>query len=287
MKIKNECIPCLVRQAVEVAELMASDKETQEKIIKHGLERMNELDFNETAPAVAKDLHHYVRRVTGNLDPYKALKDTYNKIAEELVQTLKLENKVAESSDPFDTACRLSIAGNIIDFGLGISLDRSDVQCSIEESLVRPISGDSTELLKCCVARADKIMFLTDNAGEIVFDKLLIKQLPVDRVTYVVKGGPIVNDATMEDAQDVGMTELVRVIDNGYDAQGTLLEYCSEEFKKAFDAADLIICKGQANYETLSDLKDPRLFYLLRAKCISIAEDIGCPKGAFVIKQHL
>lgn len=286
MRIKNECIPCLVRQTVEVAELMAEDKATQEKIIKRGLAQMNNLNFTETAPAIAHGLHKYVREVTGNPDPYKALKDEYNRIAETLVVELSLEDKVCNSDDPFNTACRLAIAGNIIDFGLGIELDKKDVNQSVEDSLTFPITGVSTDDLWEKVESAQEIMVITDNAGEIVFDKLLMKQLPMEKVTYVVKGGPIVNDATMEDAIEVGMTELVRVIDNGLDAQGTILEHCSKGFLEAFHSADLIISKGQANYETLSDLKDPRIFFLLRAKCKSIAKDLGCDQGAFVIKQN-
>lgn len=275
----------MVRQAVEVAEIMTDDKALQEKIIKGGLAQVNKINFTETAPEIARGLHNFVKVVTDNPDPYKALKDLYNRIAEELVEELKLESLITESDNAFDTACRLSIAGNIIDFGVGIDIDKSGVHRSIDESLTSPIVGGSTDLLKAHVEKSNKILFLTDNAGEIVFDKLLMRQLPMDRVTYVVKGGPIVNDATMEDAVDVGMTELVKVIDNGLDGQGTILQECSQAFLQAFEAADLILAKGQANYETLSDLNDPRIFYLLRAKCQSIADDIGCPKGAFVVTQ--
>jgi len=228
-------------------------------------------------------LHNFVKEVTGNPDPYKDLKDLYNKIAHDLIDELELERRIRHSDDPFDTACRLSIAGNIIDFGLGLDLDKTGVHKSIDESLSASIVGKSTRALQTRIQAAEKILFLTDNAGEIVFDKLLINQLPKERITYVVKGGPIVNDATMEDAIDVGMTNLVRVIDSGAEAQGTILKFCSDEFIEAFHASDLIIAKGQANYETLSDLDDPRIFYLLRAKCQSIANDIGCPKGAFVV----
>ena len=130
-------------------------------------------------------------------------------------------------------------------------------------------------------------MILTDNAGEIVFDKLLIKELlkirTKDDITYVVKGGPIVNDATIEDAIYTGVTELVNVIDNGLEAQGTLLDICSDDFIKEFNDADIIISKGQANYETLSHLNDPRIYYMLRAKCQCVADDIGCSKNDFAI----
>ncbi|MBN2898825.1 MAG: DUF89 family protein [Clostridia bacterium] len=287
MKIKNECIPCMVRQAVEAAELMSNDKAMQERMIKAGLDAISKIDFSETAPEVARGIHNMVKKITGNPDPYKELKDFYNRVATELVVEMALESKILESSNPFDTACRLSIAGNIIDFGVGIDLDKSDVHRSLHESLTSPLYGTPIEALKEAVERANRILVLADNSGEIVFDKLLMLQLPMERTTYVVKGGPMVNDATMEDALEVGMTDLVRVIDTGEAVQGTILKDCSEAFIAEFEAADLILSKGQANYETLSDLNDPRIFYLLRAKCKSIAEDIGCIKGSFVITQKL
>jgi len=286
MKIKNECITCLARQTVDVAELMTDDKKLQQKIIKRGIEEISRTDFTESSPAIAKKLHNYVSEVTKNPDPYKELKVEYNDIATELVESLSLKAKVNESSDSFDTACRLSIAGNIIDFGLGIDLDRSGVLDSINQSLTASIVGGSTATLKEAVDNSSSIMVIADNSGEIVFDKLLVEQLPLEKVTYVVKGGPIVNDATMEDAFDVGMTELVTVIDNGYDAQGTIVEKCSDSFMQAFESAELIISKGQANYETLSELNDSRIFFMLRAKCKVIADDLVCEKGAFVIKRN-
>lgn len=130
-----------------------------------------------------------------------------------------------------------------------------------------------------------KKFLLVYNAGEIVFDKLLIEQLPKERVTYVVKGGPLVNDATMMDAKEVGMDQLVKVIDNGCDGQGTILPMCSPEFLDEFDKADLIISKGQANFETLNHLKDKPIYYLLKAKCLHIANVIQCQQGSSIIMK--
>ncbi|MCK5255186.1 MAG: DUF89 family protein, partial [Deltaproteobacteria bacterium] len=122
-----------------------------------------------------------------------------------------------------------------------------------------------------------------DNAGEIVFDRLFIEQLPREKVTYVVRGEPIINDVTIEDAREVDMFELVDVIDNGSDAPGTILETCSHEFQKRFASSDLVIAKGQGNYETLSDI-NKRIFFLLQVKCPVIAKDIGFEVGSFVVK---
>ena len=136
------------------------------------------------------------------------------------------------------------------------------------------------------IREAKDILYLGDNAGEIVFDRLFIEQLPYQKLTYVVRGEPIINDVTIEDAREVDMCDLVEVIDNGSDAPGTILDNCSHEFQKRFAYSDLIIAKGQGNYETLSDV-DQRIFFLLQVKCPVIARDIGCEVGSFVVKNNI
>jgi uncharacterized protein with ATP-grasp and redox domains len=135
------------------------------------------------------------------------------------------------------------------------------------------------------LAEAENILYLADNAGEIVFDRLLIEQLPMEKVVVAVRGLPAINDATIQDAKIAGITELVEVIDNGSDAPATILEDCSERFLDAFNRADLIIAKGQGNYETLSDI-DKNIFFLLKAKCPVIAGHIGCEVGELILKRN-
>ena len=210
----------------------------------------------------------------------------YNTVALDIADMLREEKRVENSPSPFDTACRISIAGNIIDFSAGLTLGYDEVRRSVEESLEKPLFGVDIATLEEAVGKATNILFLVDNSGEIVFDRFLIEMLPLDRVTVVVKGGPIVNDATMEDAVVAGLTDIVKVIDNGHDAQGTILSACSQPFLQAFEQADLIISKGQANFETLSDIRDKRIFYLLRAKCQAVASAIGCERMAYVLTDN-
>lgn len=283
MKISRECIPCLARQAVEIAEEVTSCSETQEEIIKKSLEELSCINFNETAPEIGFRMHQHAKRITGIEDPYKELKNQYNEIADEIYQRIEREKWLENSEDPFDMACRLAISGNIIDFSVGLQLDYSEIVKSVEDSVKKDIFGSGTKSLYEAAEKAERIMYIADNSGEIIFDKFLIKQLPRHKITYVVKGGPIVNDATMEDAIFSGVADLVRVIDNGHFAQGTTLEKCSEEFRKEFESADLIISKGQANFETLSDIRDKNIFYLLRAKCKSVAAVLGCEKMDYVL----
>jgi uncharacterized protein with ATP-grasp and redox domains len=231
-------------------------------------------------------MHQHAKCITGIQDPYIRLKEQYNEIAKAIYERIIEEKWLDKADDPFDMACRLAIAGNIIDFSVGLKLEHSDVVKSVEDSIKHNIYGTGTAALREAVKKAKKIMYLADNAGEIIFDKFLIEKLPLDKVTYVVKGGPIVNDATMHDAISTGIIDLVKVIDNGHPAQGTILKDCSSIFKREFSEADLIISKGQANFETLSDMKDKTIFYLLRAKCSSVATAIGCKQMDYVLTSY-
>lgn len=146
-----------------------------------------------------------------------------------------------------------------------------------------PLAGDPAALFEAA-AKARSILYLADNAGEIVFDRILIEALPASRVTVAVRGGPVINDATLADAETAGIHEIATVIDNGSDAPGTLLAECSPEFRARFEAADLVIAKGQGNFETLSDTRK-HIFFLLSVKCPLVAAEVGAPVGSLVVKQ--
>lgn len=285
MKIARECISCLARQAVQVAEEATPDASLQDQIIKASLCELSNLSFDQTSPEIAYRMHQHAKQITGVADPYSALKATYNNVALQIANTLQLEKLIADSESPFDTACRIAIAGNIIDFSTGVNLGSEDIRRSVEDSLTKPLFGTGPHALQAAAEKAKKILYLADNSGEIVFDRFLIALLPTDKVTLVVKGGPIVNDATMDDAIAAGLTEMVKVIDNGHDAQGTILPACSDSFRQAFEQADLIISKGQANFETLSDIRDKHIFFLLRAKCQSVASAIDCARMSYVLTE--
>jgi len=231
-------------------------------------------------------MHQHAKNITGIHDPYKELKEQYNKIAQDIYERIVEEKWLGHAIDPFDMACRLAIAGNIIDFSVGLKLKQSDIVKSVFDSIKHDIFGTGTAALKEAVEKANHILYIADNSGEIIFDKFLLECLPLNKVTYVVKGGPIVNDATMEDAIVTGVVDLVRVIDNGHSSQGTVLKDCSSAFIEEFSKADLIISKGQANYETLSDIKNKTIFYLLRAKCKSVASNIGCNRMDYVLTNY-
>jgi uncharacterized protein with ATP-grasp and redox domains len=197
----------------------------------------------------------------------------------------QLEEKVQHSPNPLDTAIRLAIAGNIIDMGVGFSprFEEKHLHESINHALGTPFNGD-IPVFSSAVQAADSILYLIDNAGEIAFDRLLISLLPKGKVTAVVKGTPIINDATMTDAEEVGLPSLVPVVENGSDGPGTIIGDCSESFLELFKRADLIIAKGQAHYETLSD-ENKDIFFILKVKCPVVARDLQCRIGDMILRR--
>jgi len=279
LKTYYDCIPCFIRQALEASRFATSDENIHEKVLRKVLLAVSDMDFSSSPPEMAQFIHRIIRKLLKNDDPYREVKEKYNLFALELYPELK--KRIKRSSNPMETAVRLAIAGNIIDFGVFGDLKHEAVEDAIKNSLTDKFFGDIDKLFNE-IFSAKKILYLGDNTGEIVMDRLLIEQMPMDRVTFVVRGGPVINDATIKDAQRTGMTDLVHVIDNGSDAPGTILKDCSDILKKHFHEADLVIAKGQGNYETLSEVHK-NICFLLKAKCHVIARHIGCEVGSLVV----
>ena len=277
-----DCIPCFVRQVLDSMRMITDDEQLHEKVLREALKMASEMDLGQSPPAMAQKIHRFIREITGVDDPYLEVKSRFNTLA--LRMYPKLKQQIEASIDPIETAVRLAIAGNIIDFGVDSSVDPTHVEETIAASLTGALAAESLELFKELVSQAQDILYLGDNAGEIVFDRLLIEQLPFEKITFVVKGGPILNDGVMEDAKTVGLTDIVDVIDNGSDAPGTILDGCSETFRNRFDRSDLIIAKGQGNYETLSDI-DKNIFFLVKPKCNVLARHLGCEIGSLVLSR--
>lgn len=282
MKIFNDCIPCIVRGSLDAARLATADDRVQLRIMQRVLQKLISQDMDAPPPVMARHIQQAVSEITGVDDPYKAVKQKYNRFALSIYDDLK--SVVDRSGDPFDTAARLAIAGNIIDFGAASVVTRKDILKTVEDSLSNRLEGDAG-LLKEKAGQAGRILWLADNAGEIVFDKLLLGQMDRSKVVYAVRGGYAQNDATMEDAVETGVTDMVTVMDTGVAVPGTLVEESSGAFREVFDNADLIISKGQGNYETL-DQNDSRIFFLFKVKCPIIAAHSGYNLNDTVILNH-
>ncbi len=279
MRTYLDCIPCFIRQAYEAVSFTSNDPETREKVLREVLLRVGSMNLNQPPPIMGRFIHQLIQKLSGNNDPYRIVKEKYNRLALQMYPDLKM--KVEQSDNPLETAIRLAIAGNIIDFGALPNFDGREIPLTIDEALTAPLNQEMLEDFIDSVNKSSLILYIGDNAGEIVFDRLLVEQLPCEKIVFAVRGQPIINDATMSDARAVGLTEIVEVIDNGSDAPGTIVSDCSEQFRDYFNRADLIIAKGQGNYETLSD-SDKGIFFLLKAKCPVIARHLGCERGAIV-----
>ncbi len=289
MRTYFDCVQCFVRQALDAARHLTDDEKIQEQVLRGVLSQSSEMDFYKSPPEKGQSIHRMIRELLHDDNPYREIKDHSNRFALKLMP--ELHELIGNSADPFETAVRYAIAGNIIDFGASSHVDESIVRNTLGEAVHKPLYPCGIGMFSEAVENASDILYLGDNAGEIVFDRVLVEQLPAEKVTFVVRGRPVLNDVTLEDARFVGMADLVEVIDNGSDAPGTLLDDCSEYFLTRFEKADLIISKGQGNYESLSE-STKNIMYVLMAKCSVVAQDIGCDVGSFILldnsaKEHV
>ncbi|MBW7997196.1 MAG: DUF89 family protein [Candidatus Glassbacteria bacterium] len=284
MRTYLDCIPCFVRQSLEAARLASDDENLHRKILERALKTAAAWDYSIPPPGLGQGVHRAIRELSGVDDPYGETKTRFTGYLMELVP--ELEQRVARADDPFLAALKLAVAGNVIDFGINIHLTRSDIDRAVESALAWEPDRESVEAFRNALAASAKILYAGDNAGEIVFDKLFIRWInelfaPVE-VTFVARGCPILNDVTLEDSRRAGIEEVARLIDNGSDAPGCLLDDCSAEFHAALDEAGMVISKGQGNYETLSEIPH-QTFFLLKAKCSCIALDIGVAEGDLIL----
>lgn len=279
MKVHLDCYPCFIRQVIIALRLGTRDEALQEDILRAVLKDIPFLDVTKTPAHTTTFIHRKIRQML-NADPFKDIKSEYNGIALKLYPLLK--KFINESKDPLLTAARLAIAGNVIDFGIFTSVD---IDGTIRRALNNPITVDDYPLFKSALSRTDPILYLLDNAGEVVFDRLLIETLisAGRKVTAVVKGSPVINDCTIQDAEEAGITDICEVIDNGSDAVGTIIELTSPSFRERLKKADLIISKGQGNFETLL-FEDKRIFHLFQSKCDVVSKVLGVPKDSMLLK---
>ncbi len=283
MRTSLDCIPCILRQTLDAARMISPEASVHEQILREVLRWTSDIDLAQSPPALAQRIHRRLREITHQPDPYHALKERTNQAALECLPTLRAQ--IDASSDPLITAARIAIAGNRIDMAIHSEISEEDVRRVVQEAFTDPFFGE-VEKFRHFVDTARSIVYLTDNAGEIAFDRLLVEQLAPQRVTLVVRGSPVINDATLPEARAVGLDPLVRVIEDGSDAPGTILSDCHPEIRALIDNADLVIAKGQGNFESLSS-HPANIFFLFKVKCPVAAEHIRQPVTTQVLAQSL
>lgn len=276
MKATLDCLECMASQALRAARVATNDLAAQREILDRVVSVIPDQDLEKSPGELSLSIYRAVFAVTGIVDPYRDIKRAQNEAALELEPDLRAIVQAAE--DPLLAALYLSAAGNIIDLGVRHS-DRIDVRATVEQVMRDGFAIDDTPALRESLSHAKDLVFLLDNAGEIVFDKLLIEELQkYSKVTAVVKAAPILNDVLYEDAQQVGLSALCEVIDNGGAFIGSPLGLVPPSFVERLHRADMLIGKGQGNYETLDEFPGD-VFLILRAKCEAIAAHMGVKYG--------
>lgn len=289
MKTYLECISCFFKQALEAARMAGADYRTQKKILDEIAKAIPNIKLSSTPPEMGKTIHDIVKNLTGKEDPYKKLKERATE------QTLKiypeLKEKIESADDRLLMAVELAIAGNIIDYGTRNSLNVEKELTKILKKEQRVIEDEKEYIFdfqsfKNAVKKAGSILYIGDNVGETVFDCILLEEIkrddPKKEIVYAVREKPIINDALKEDAVKAGIDNFAEIISSGSEVPGTIIPLCSKTFIEIFKKSDLVISKGQGNYETLSDEKRP-IFFLFMAKCPVIARDVDCGMGEIVL----
>ena len=279
-----DCFPCFLRQALDTARLSTPDEGLRALSIYQVLGVLRRIDYRLPPPLIAFFVYGAIKEVTHCTDPYERLKAKSNEAALGFYDWAT--RLVAESPDPLQTAKRLACAGNVVDFGVGSGFD---LGAALSEVRDRGFAIDDSARLRERLGSARRLIYIGDNAGEVVFDRVLLETIkgmwPGIEIVFVVRGGPIINDVTRRDARAVGMDRIARVISTGFAAPGVPLDLCSDEFLAELRQADVVIAKGQGNYESLSGETPKRVFFILRVKCAVVARDLGVPVGSFVLKE--
>ncbi|MBW2621726.1 MAG: DUF89 family protein [Deltaproteobacteria bacterium] len=283
VKASPECILCMFKQGLNTVRLVTDDPEIHQRVLVKIAKMVEGISLDTSPAALSTPVYRIVSEVTGVDDPYEAVKAETNR--EALALLPELENMIARTENPLEMSLYLAAAGNVIDLGIGHSYDLiKDIQAVREQGFALYDFEDFRRELKAGV----RILYLGDNSGEIVFDRLFVERLlqAGAEVVYSVKSGPIINDAMMKDARDTGMTGLVTVIETGVADIGVNMEQSSPGFKEAYQSADVIISKGHGNFETCVSNSE-NIYFLLKAKCPVVARELGVSEGGMVFKRNV
>jgi uncharacterized protein with ATP-grasp and redox domains len=280
MNISLDCIPCIANSFLRLLQSGILPDAEKQPAMRRLLDFLARADYRQSPPALGREMHRMIREVLKNPDPYKEIKEKFNTMMLGLYDDFK--KMVQQADDPFDMAMRLAIAGNVIDFGPQYQLDVMD---TIQRVVHADLAIDDSQQLRRDVQGASTVLYVGDNCGEIVTDKLFIEVMNHPHVYFAVRGGPAINDVTVDDATTIGMDQLATIVTTGDDAPGAVWETASDDFRKIFLTADVVIAKGQGNLEGLIDVKHI-IYFLLVTKCDLIANRVGAKTGDFIVKKN-
>ncbi len=285
MRMHDKCLPCVINQVIKVANITGVN--TKEELLREVFTYLSKANYNADTPEIVGDIFTMIKRHTNNPDPYKETRNYYNTMFLNLIP--EYERKIEQAENSFMLAIRYAIVGNIIDFGPVHNTLLEEVNDCFENVELLELAIDDTQLLLNDVKNAETLLYLGDNCGEICLDKLLLKKIkelnPNIKLLFGVRGKPVINDSITEDAYFVGIDKYAEVVDNGDGSLGTVLNRTSPTFKNVYKNADVVIAKGQANYECLSE-EDKNIYFLLMTKCDVIANDIGVEEKKMICMKN-
>jgi len=278
LKTAPECYPCFLQQVVNTLNMMGISNDRESGILRGVMETILHCPEDWSPPEISSRVYAYLAHQTGVSDPFNSKKAESNQVAMQMLP--KVREMIKSAEDPLLMAVKAAIVGNIIDFGISHSFELEEAAAIAN----LPLAIDHYHLFKNEVSDASTVLYLADNAGEIGFDALLAEQLAAmgAEVTVAVRSAPVINDATLEDARFFGIHKVARLITSGSPAPGTPLNMVSREFKELFFEAEVVISKGQGNFETL-DEAGRTIYFLLRAKCPVIARLLNVEMGSILL----
>lgn len=281
MEIQLDCLPCFLRQVLEASRMSTERADIQESIMKEAVVLVSRFGQYRYSPEIGRDMHQIIKKHTGVFDPYQETKRKYIAAANSIYPFLKrfLERK----QDKHYWALKIAATGNIIDSAIYKDID---IEGCIEKELEKEFSICDIEIFENQFSHAKSLLIIGDNAGETVFDRVLAEAFPHLDITYAVRSEPIINDVTLADAYASGLDHCTKLVSTGCNVPGLIVDECSREFLNIFSSADIIISKGQGNYECLSD-ENRAIFFLLKAKCPVISRRIGVNVNDYVFQYGL
>lgn len=288
MKLMYECMTCIIAQVMTVAKMMNFSDQAKEAAMRESLAFLSCADYEGCTPESMGDLWTLLMKHAGTDDPYEAIKSLCNREAMKMEEHARAA--IRASDEPFLRALKYAVAGNLVDYGLEHPVSLEEQNRQVDEIAASLFTVDDSAALKLALKNAKTLLYLCDNAGEILFDKLFIEEIrrefPQIEPTCVVKGSPVLNDVTMSDALEVGLCDVAAVMDNGDGSPGTVLRRASAAFCAAYENADVVISKGQGNFESLHEEEKSNLYFLFMTKCEAICQMVGTPKLSILCLQN-
>lgn len=285
MEVLIDCVPCMLRQALEAARMATGNVEKQEEIVEEALKILLKYKTYRNSPDLAREIHQIIKMKTGVLDPYYQTKKNDLQAAKGLYCYLK--EFLNNNENSIYWALKIAATGNNIDAAI---YNNIDLKKCIENEIKKEFSVCDLNVLDLKLQTASNILIIGDNTGETIFDKVFLEKLSQEKLSdtsiiYAVRSEPIINDVTEKGAYESGLGEVSRIISTGCNAPGAILEDCSDEFIKIYNEADIVISKGQGNFEALSE-ENGNLFFLLKAKCPMISQKLGVNLNEYVFKYN-